>query len=80
MGNMGDLDIDVRNLATGLLARNSLPPELLPVIVEAMRIGASAALGDAIQADDDAGSLRPCRTCGGQFTGPGEVCPACGGR
>jgi|GEM_PF-3190750 len=75
MGNMGDLDIIIGNLAESFVKQHGLKPDALPLVVEAMTAGAAAAINFV----DDDGDLRPCRVCGGQFTGPGEVCPACGG-
>ena len=81
MGYMSELDIIIGNLAEAFVKQHGLKEDTVPLIAKAMSAGATAALSFISQtADDDAGSLRPCRTCGGQFTGPGEVCPACGGK
>ena len=76
MGYMSELDTIIGNLAEAFVKQRGLAADAVPLVVEAMTAGASAAIN--FVADD--GELRPCRTCGGQFTGPGDVCPACGGK
>ena len=83
MGYMSELDTIIGNLAEAFVKQHGLRADMTPLIYKAMTNGVQATVSflNRTTADgDDAGSLRPCRVCGGQFTGPGEVCPACGGR